>query len=370
MSDSDEDEAYYDLAQPSAAPTLSAASTIVLNQLDDLEFRLTGCDLEHTARDRRRAVAKLTDAAVKHHLPPVWRAAKRLLSPKDVRYLLTDVLPKPLLPKELGSVVQALAPDGAVDSRDFAVFYGELGAIERARRELGVKGRGVSATLRPRIKRERRRPEVVAVPQKGTRAFYEAKVRHKTREKQREERFFGGKARFWGAHARPPTMARPRTANIDTQARALRSAFLKLLAAALDYDRVGEGTRGLDVLGAPMPKESAARLLFDLFHIHIDDAEAAALVLAFPSPVRDDAVDCAALRRYFLKLARDGLAGAADDELSEPEMLALDDEPDPPEGRRGSPGLLTLDEESEPGDLDEKPEVMAFGDDGAEVLAL
>ena len=62
--------------------------------------------------------------------------------------------------------------------------------------------------------------------------------------------------------------------------------------------------------GAPMPCDEAARLLFDLFRVHIDDHEAVALSLAFPSSVAEDAVDCAALRDYFLTLARHGLARA------------------------------------------------------------
>ena len=114
--DEEEDDAYYDLAQPTVTTSRSAASTIILNRLDDLEFSLTGCDYDHTERDRRRAVAKLTDAAARNPLPPVWRAAKRLLTPKDLRYLLKGVLPKALTPKELGSIVLALAPDGRVDS--------------------------------------------------------------------------------------------------------------------------------------------------------------------------------------------------------------------------------------------------------------
>ena len=142
-SEDEDDDAYYDLAQPTVTTSRSAASTIILNRLDDLEFSLTGCDYDHTERDRRRAVAKLTDAAARNPLPPVWRAAKRLLSPKDLRYLLKGVLPKALTPKELGSIVLALAPDGRVDSRDFAVFYGELGAIEQCRRNIGIKQRGM-----------------------------------------------------------------------------------------------------------------------------------------------------------------------------------------------------------------------------------
>ena len=97
----EEDDAYYDLAQPTVTTSRSAASTIILNRLDDLEFSLTGCDYDHTERDRRRAVAKLTDAAARNPLAPVWRAAKRLLTPKDLRYLLKGVLPKSLTPKEV-----------------------------------------------------------------------------------------------------------------------------------------------------------------------------------------------------------------------------------------------------------------------------
>ena len=62
----EEDDAYYDLAQPTVTTSRSAASTIILNRLDDLEFSLTGCDYDHTERDRRRAVAKLTDAAARN----------------------------------------------------------------------------------------------------------------------------------------------------------------------------------------------------------------------------------------------------------------------------------------------------------------
>ena len=230
---------YYDLAQPTVTTSRSAASTIILNRLDDLEFSLTGCDYDHTERDRRRAVAKLTDAAARNPLPPVWRAAKRLLSPKDLRYLLKGVLPKALTPKELGSIVLALAPDGRVDSRDFAVFYGELGAIEQCRRNIGIKTRGMSSSLlkEPSRRVKRMSPDKKwspshSVPEKGTRAFYEWKARQKTRLKMREEKFFGGKRRFWGAAGqRPPTTMTPSgEASLDRRARVLRSAFLKLLA--------------------------------------------------------------------------------------------------------------------------------------------
>ena len=59
----------------------------------------------------------------------------------------------------------------------------------------------------------------------------------------REEKFFGGKRRFWGCW-RGNGRRRPwhsGEASLDRRARVLQSAFLKLLAAALDYDRVGEG---------------------------------------------------------------------------------------------------------------------------------
>ena len=59
----EEDDAYYDLAQPTVTTSRSAASTIILNRLDDLEFSLTGCDYDHTERDRRRAVALLSATA-------------------------------------------------------------------------------------------------------------------------------------------------------------------------------------------------------------------------------------------------------------------------------------------------------------------
>ena len=384
-SSEEEDDAYYDLAQPTVTTSRSAASTIILNRLDDLEFSLTGCDYDHTERDRRRAVAKLTDAAARNPLPPVWRAAKRLLSPKDLRYLLKGVLPKSLTPKELGSIVLALAPDGRVDSRDFAVFYGELGAIEQARRNIGIKERGMSSSL---LKERSRRaspdkkwsPDTSKLPEKGTRAYYEWRARQKTRLKMREEKFFGGKRRFWGAAGqRPPTtMGTPGTeASMDRRARCLRSAFLKLLAAALDYDRVGEGAKGLDVLGAPMPCDEAARLLFDLFRVHIDDHEAVALSLAFPSSVAEDAVDCAALRDYFLTLARHGLARSTQEDLSEdPEVMAFEDES---YDQVQSPGQA-LDEETASRSLASlaEPEVMAFDDEsevmtvegGAELLSL
>ena len=65
-----DDDAYYDLAQPTVTTSRSAASTIILNRLDDLEFSLTGCDYDHTERDRRRAVAKLTDAAARNPCHP------------------------------------------------------------------------------------------------------------------------------------------------------------------------------------------------------------------------------------------------------------------------------------------------------------
>ena len=370
----EEDDAYYDLAQPTVTTSRSAASTIILNRLDDLEFSLTGCDYDHTERDRRRAVAKLTDAAARNPLPPVWRAAKRLLTPKDLRYLLKGVLPKSLTPKELGSIVLALAPDGRVDSRDFAVFYGELGAIEQARRNIGIKERGMSSSL---LKERSRRaspdkkwsPDTAKVPEKGTRAYYEWRARQKTRLKMREEKFFGGKRRFWGAAGqRPPTTFTPGgEASLDRRARTLRSAFLKLLAAALDYDRVGEGAKGLDVLSAPMPCDEAARLLFDLFRVHIDDHEAVALSLAFPSSVAEDAVDCAALRDYFLTLARHGLARAKEEDMSEPEVMAFDDES--ASFQPQSPGQA-LDEETASRSLASlaEPEVMAFDDDESEVM--
>ena len=378
-SDEEEDDAYYDLAQPTVTTSRSAASTIILNRLDDLEFSLTGCDYDHTERDRRRAVAKLTDAAARNPLPPVWRAAKRLLTPKDLRYLLKGVLPKSLTPKELGSIVLALAPDGRVDSRDFAVFYGELGAIEQCRRNIGIKTRGMSSSLLKEPSRRVKRmsatpdkkwsPDTSKVPEKGTRAFYEWKARQKTRLKLREEKFFGGKRRFWGAAGqRPPTTMTPGgEASMDRRARVLRSAFLKLLAAALDYDRVGEGAKGLDVLSAPMPCDEAARLLFDLFRVHIDDHEAVALSLAFPSSVAEDAVDCAALRDYFLTLARHGLARATQEDSSEPEVMAFDDES--ASFQPQSPGQA-LDEETASRSLASlaEPEVMAFDDDESEVM--
>ena len=376
-SSEEEEEDYYDLAQPTVTTSRSAASTIILNRLDDLEFSLTGCDYDHTERDRRRAVAKLTDAAARNPLPPVWRAAKRLLSPKDLRYLLKGVLPKALTPKELGSIVLALAPDGRVDSRDFAVFYGELGAIEQCRRNIGIKQRGMSSSLLKEPSRRVKRmspdkkwsPDTTKVPEKGTRAFYEWKARQKTRLKMREEKFFGGKRRFWGAAGqRPPTTMTPSgEASLDRRARVLRSAFLKLLAAALDYDRVGEGAKGLDVLSAPMPCDEAARLLFDLFRVHIDDHEAVALSLAFPSSVAEDAVDCASLRDYFLTLARHGLARAKEEDMSEPEVMAFDDES--ASFQPQSPGQA-LDEETASRSLASlaEPEVMAFDDDESEVM--
>ena len=165
---------------------------------------------------------------------------------------------------------------------------------------------------------------------------------------------------------------------MDRRARVLRSAFLKLLAAALDYDRVGEGAKGLDVLGAPMPCDEAARLLFDLFRVHIDDHEAVALSLAFPSSVAEDAVDCAALRDYFLTLARHGLARSSREDLSEePEVMAFDDES--ASFQPQSPGQA-LDEETASRSLASlaEPEVMAFDDEsevmtvegGAELLSL
>ena len=49
-SEDEEDDAYYDLAQPTVTTSRSAASTIILNRLDDLEFSLTGCDYDHTER--------------------------------------------------------------------------------------------------------------------------------------------------------------------------------------------------------------------------------------------------------------------------------------------------------------------------------
>jgi hypothetical protein len=208
------------------------------------------------------------------------------------------------------------------------------------------------------------------VPEKGTRAFYEWKARQKTRLKMREEKFFGGKRRFWGAAGqRPPTTMTPSgEASLDRRARVLRSAFLKLLAAALDYDRVGEGAKGLDVLSAPMPCDEAARLLFDLFRVHIDDHEAVALSLAFPSSVAEDAVDCVALRDYFLTLARHGLARATQEDLSEePEVMAFDDES--ASFQPQSPGQA-LDEETASRSLASlaEPEVMAFDDDESEVM--
>jgi hypothetical protein len=209
-----------------------------------------------------------------------------------------------------------------------------------------------------------------SVPEKGTRAFYEWKARQKTRLKMREEKFFGGKRRFWGAAGqRPPTTMTPSgEASLDRRARVLRSAFLKLLAAALDYDRVGEGAKGLDVLSAPMPCDEAARLLFDLFRVHIDDHEAVALSLAFPSSVAEDAVDCASLRDYFLTLARHGLARATQEDLSEePEVMAFDDES--ASFQPQSPGQA-LDEETASRSLASlaEPEVMAFDDDESEVM--
>ena len=155
-----------------------------------------------------------------------------------------------------------------------------------------------------------------SVPEKGMRAFYEWKARQKTRLKMREEKFFGGKRRFWGAAGATTADDDDPWGGVDgRRARVLRSAFLKLLAAALDYDRVGEGAKGLDVLSAPMPCDEAARLLFDLFRVHIDDHEAVTHHSPFRRPSPRTPVDCAALRDCFLALARHGLARAKEEHV-------------------------------------------------------
>ena len=92
-------------------------------------------------------------------------------------------------------------------TRGILPCFTEFGAIEQCRRNIGIKTRGMSSSLLKepsrRVKRMSDTPDKKwspshSVPEKGTRAFYEWKARQKTRLKMREEKFFGGKRRFWG----------------------------------------------------------------------------------------------------------------------------------------------------------------------------
>ena len=73
------------------------------------------------------------------------------------------------------------------------------------------------------------------------------------------------------------------------------------------------------------------------------------------------------MRDYFLTLARHGLARAKEEDLSEPEVMAFDDES--ASFQPQSPGQA-LDEETASRSLASlaEPEVMAFDDDESEVM--
>ena len=99
-------------------PEMSAASSVLLDQVAQLEWAITGVSAEFGPWDRRRAVDKLRQAAVHKPLPHVWRAAKRSLDARVFKELLSRHLaPARISPKECGASGPASRPRRAPRGR-------------------------------------------------------------------------------------------------------------------------------------------------------------------------------------------------------------------------------------------------------------
>ena len=200
---------------PTVTTSRSAASTIILNRLDDFALLHTGCDYDHTARigegrspsSRTRPLAirchrsgKAGEKAVVTEGPAVsaQRGVTESFNTKGAGYCLGAGAGRARRLASAPCFTGNWAPSNVSKKhRHQDEGHVEL-APERAfpTGQAHVPGQEVVPLL--------------SVPEKGTRAFYEWKARQKTRLKMREEKFFGGKRRFWGAAGqRPPTTMTP-----------------------------------------------------------------------------------------------------------------------------------------------------------------
>ena len=187
------------LATSPYASTMSAESAMLLREIDSLEWMIDGVCFEYTPWDRRRSVAKVTSVAVHKPLPHVWRAARRALSSKHFRDLLQRHLaPVSLSPKEFGALIDIFGGErGTIDSSDFAVFYKELGSIEKVRKTIARHYRNCSVVV-TRKRREYRsmvvplpplsrpgtgseRPSRVSTAERGGRSSFDASDRASSR---------------------------------------------------------------------------------------------------------------------------------------------------------------------------------------------
>ena len=75
--------------EPPPAHQMSVEGSLLLDQVSQLEWAITGVSRDFGAWDRRRAVSKLTQAALHKPLPHVWRAAKRRLDAPAFKELLS-----------------------------------------------------------------------------------------------------------------------------------------------------------------------------------------------------------------------------------------------------------------------------------------
>ncbi|KAH8060915.1 hypothetical protein JL722_4204 [Aureococcus anophagefferens] len=236
------------LAASPYASTMSAESAMLLREIDSLEWMIDGVCFEYTPWDRRRSVAKAPGA--------------RVVVAEGVRALI-DIFG---------------GERGTIDSSDFAVFYKELGSIEKVRKTIARHYRNCSVV----VTRKRREYRSMVVPL--------------------------------------PPLSRPgtgseRPSRVSTAERGGRSSFDASDRASKLSPRIW--TAPTDRAAAVRAPEGPQRVLrdhpsagtfweFKLFHVHLTHEEERALGNRFSSH-SGDFVDCNALQDQFLQLARDGL---------------------------------------------------------------
>ncbi|KAJ1458254.1 hypothetical protein M885DRAFT_614606 [Pelagophyceae sp. CCMP2097] len=360
-------------ASLSPTPPLLRASS-VLARIERIAFELKGVSFDGTPLDRRRAVHKLRAAAAAAPLPDVWRLRRSPLDARCFRALLQrHVAPVVLSPKELGALFDLIAvtapspsPEDAertVDSGDFAIFYAELGAIERGRkgllRQRNAKGlspvaKGSLATLATVAKGQLSVAKGDAALAKGSLRLSSTSLRRVTAH--RVSPFPAGPGRLArNSLAPPPSVSQVSRASVAAAQRRqralkaqrrkyfgdsvytdwspdecgagaeqrifLRIALIKLCAAACACDKLGSKEDGLHALAGDVDALSFAQLLQELLHVHLDELEVGAIHAGYCSRARFECVDGSSLRAALVVLASEGVRSALEDVAQRPRQL-------------------------------------------------
>lgn len=315
--------------------SLTSESSIILEDIDRLEISVTTVNFSYSRLERQRALQKLSAAAMQTRLPIRWRMRRHELTPKQFKACLCRQLaPLKLSSKEIGAIIDLFGSRNRnVDTRDFSIFFTELGFIERSRRNIGrakrmacplIKKKFSQHRILPHLARKKKRtpsanssehdnmssgggisshPRGPSVPGRK-----ETGVRLRRRSSLsilRTQEIYGDSSTLLGWTLNKPPIHS--VSDFQAEKDSLRTALVKLCAAASLDDGISRGNHSaMSATCCDLPIRTVKEHIAELYGARLSQNEVSAICKKFACPRKANFVDCRFLHDQYLMMARYG----------------------------------------------------------------